>query len=152
MCGAQRYTLPFEHYQCETLPKVYNLQQYQLPFTILGHNNIELSPAMIYCVIYCFYIGLIAPFAGFFASGMKRAWNIKDFGNALPGHGGFFDRTDCIAMTIFFNYFMLSQLILPEEFQARQITDMSRGLQYTEKIELINMIAAKQGLPQIYLE
>ena len=74
---------------------------------------------MIYCVIYCFYIGLIAPFAGFFASGMKRAWNIKDFGNALPGHGGFFDRTDCIAMTIFFNYFMLSQLILPEEFQAR---------------------------------
>jgi phosphatidate cytidylyltransferase len=27
---------------------------------------------------------------------MKRAYGIKDFGTALPGHGGFVDRMDCI--------------------------------------------------------
>jgi hypothetical protein len=47
----------------------------------------------------------VAPFGGFFASGFKRAFKIKDFGDAIPGHGGFTDRcSDCfnraIAITI----------------------------------------------------
>jgi CDP-diglyceride synthetase len=32
---------------------------------------------------------------GFFASGFKRAFKIKDFGDTIPGHGGFTDRMDC---------------------------------------------------------
>ena len=98
---------------------------------------------MIYLIIYCLFIGLLAPFAGFFASGMKRAWKIKDFGDALPGHGGYFDRTDCISITIFFNYYMLSTLILPDAFNARSINGMSKGLHHDEKIDIINMIAAR---------
>ena len=62
MCGAQRFTLPFENYQCESLPKVYNLELYSLPFPIFGHSSIELSPAMLYCCIYCLFIGLFARF------------------------------------------------------------------------------------------
>jgi CDP-diglyceride synthetase len=37
----------------------------------------------------------VAPFGGFFASGFKRAFNIKDFGHSIPGHGGMTDRMDC---------------------------------------------------------
>ena len=32
MCGPLRFTLPFENYQCQHLPKVYNLQVYEIPF------------------------------------------------------------------------------------------------------------------------
>lgn len=45
-------------------------------------------------VMACF-ASLIAPFGGFFASGLKRAFNIKDFGQSIPGHGGMTDRMDC---------------------------------------------------------
>jgi CDP-diglyceride synthetase len=42
-----------------------------------------------------FFASLVAPFGGFFASGFKRAFNIKDFGDSIPGHGGMTDRMDC---------------------------------------------------------
>ncbi|KAI5674754.1 hypothetical protein M9H77_15118 [Catharanthus roseus] len=41
------------------------------------------------------FASIIAPFGGFFASGFKRAFKIKDFGDSIPGHGGFTDRMDC---------------------------------------------------------
>ena len=34
------------------------------------------------------FASLIAPFGGFFASGLKRTFKIKDFGDLVPGHGG----------------------------------------------------------------
>ena len=45
-----------------------------------------------------FFAGFIAPFGGFFASGVKRAFKIKDFGDSIPGHGGMTDRMDCQIM------------------------------------------------------
>ena len=36
-----------------------------------------------------------APFGGFFASGIKRAYNLDDFASIIPGHGGVYDRVDC---------------------------------------------------------
>jgi phosphatidate cytidylyltransferase len=41
------------------------------------------------------FASLVAPFGGFFASGFKRAFKIKDFGDSIPGHGGMTDRMDC---------------------------------------------------------
>ena len=41
------------------------------------------------------FASLVAPFGGFFASGFKRAFDIKDFGQSIPGHGGMTDRMDC---------------------------------------------------------
>jgi phosphatidate cytidylyltransferase len=38
------------------------------------------------------FASLIAPFGGFFASGLKRTFKIKDFGHSIPGHGGITDR------------------------------------------------------------
>lgn len=47
---------------------------------------------------------LVAPFGGFFASGFKRAFKIKDFGSTIPGHGGFTDRMDCQIVMGAFSY------------------------------------------------
>ena len=41
------------------------------------------------------FASIIAPFGGFFASGFKRGFKIKDFGDFIPGHGGMTDRMDC---------------------------------------------------------
>lgn len=46
-------------------------------------------------------IGQIGDFA---ASTIKRYFDIKDFGNAFPGHGGFIDRIDSVIFTAPFAY------------------------------------------------
>jgi phosphatidate cytidylyltransferase len=46
------------------------------------------------------FASLVAPFGGFFASGFKRAFNIKDFGDSIPGHGGVTDRMDCQCVVV----------------------------------------------------
>lgn len=65
--------------------------------TILGHAppSIPYAPFQIHCLVMATFASLFAPFGGFFASGFKRAFNIKDFGDSIPGHGGMTDRMDC---------------------------------------------------------
>lgn len=70
----------------------------QLPFAIFGVTQVECLPAQMYCCVFGLFASLIGPFAGFLASGLKRAYGIKDFAKTFPGHGGFLDRfdtTDC---------------------------------------------------------
>jgi phosphatidate cytidylyltransferase len=58
------------------------------------------------------FASLVAPFGGFFASGFKRAFNIKDFGDSIPGHGGMTDRMDCQYVelsTVYWTYCLLSR-------------------------------------------
>jgi phosphatidate cytidylyltransferase len=50
------------------------------------------------------FASFVAPFGGFFASGFKRAFKIKDFGDSIPGHGGITDRMDCQILMGFFAY------------------------------------------------
>jgi len=52
-------------------------------------------PAQFYCAVFGLFASLIGPFAGFLASGIKRAYDVKDFGTIFPGHGGWVDRFDC---------------------------------------------------------
>lgn len=44
------------------------------------------------------------------ASSIKRQFNIKDFGNVLPGHGGILDRFDSIITVAPFIYMVLSNI------------------------------------------
>merc|ERR1712232_1500296 len=41
------------------------------------------------------FASFVAPFGGFLASAIKRAYGIKDFAAVIPGHGGLMDRFDC---------------------------------------------------------
>ena len=53
----------------------------------------------LHAVVLAMFASIIAPFGGFFASGFKRGFKIKDFGDSIPGHGGMTDRMDCQVLT-----------------------------------------------------
>ena len=60
------------------------------------------------------FSSVIGPFGGFFASGFKRAFKIKDFGDIIPGHGGIMDRFDCqYLMATFVNVYISSFIRAP---------------------------------------
>lgn len=65
---------------------------------------VTLRPIQLHALVLALFGSLIAPFGGFFASGIKRAYKIKDFSGIFPGHGGFTDRTDCQYIMGVFTY------------------------------------------------
>mmetsp|Transcript_19928 Transcript_19928/g.43606 ORF Transcript_19928/g.43606 Transcript_19928/m.43606 type:complete len:435 (-) Transcript_19928:184-1488(-) len=69
-------------------------------------DTISLAPIQIHALALSMFASIIAPFGGFFASGFKRAFNIKDFGDSIPGHGGLTDRMDCqVIIAVFANIY-----------------------------------------------
>lgn len=50
---------------------------------------------MFHGAVLAVFASVISPFGGFFASGFKRAFKVKDFAAIIPGHGGMTDRMDC---------------------------------------------------------
>ena len=54
--------------------------------------------------IYSLLISLVGQFGDLAMSAVKRACNIKDFGNLFPGHGGILDRFDSHLFAIAFTY------------------------------------------------
>ncbi|CAF0800922.1 unnamed protein product [Adineta steineri] len=76
------------------------------PFSLLK-RTLELYPFQLHSLILSLFASSIGPFGGFFASGFKRAFRIKDFAATIPGHGGFVDRFDCqIIMALFTNVYI----------------------------------------------
>lgn len=66
---------------------------YILGFSFSFEKN--LANAALLTVPFCI-LGMIGDL---FASAIKRAAGIKDYGNLIPGHGGILDRFDSIIMT-----------------------------------------------------
>ncbi|KAH7339683.1 cytidylyltransferase family-domain-containing protein [Rhizoctonia solani] len=79
----------------------------------LGHSlrTIPYTPFQLHALVMATFASLVAPFGGFFASGFKRAFNIKDFGHSIPGHGGMTDRMDCQFLMGMFSYVYLSSVV-----------------------------------------
>eukprot|EP00930_Biecheleria_cincta_P050671 TRINITY_DN35859_c0_g1_i1.p1 TRINITY_DN35859_c0_g1~~TRINITY_DN35859_c0_g1_i1.p1 ORF type:complete len:428 (-),score=60.99 TRINITY_DN35859_c0_g1_i1:45-1250(-) len=68
-----------------------------IPIGLDSHTffTIEAMPFQLHALVLAFFASFVAPFGGFLASGIKRAYDLKDFGDLIPGHGGVMDRLDC---------------------------------------------------------
>lgn len=100
------YTNFFSIVECDP-NSVFINQIYRLPnflVDILHTDYLQLKPIYFHTMIISMFASLIAPFGGFFASGLKRSFKIKDFGDTIPGHGGITDRMDCQFLMGSFSY------------------------------------------------
>jgi phosphatidate cytidylyltransferase len=88
--GANLYT----GLECAPNP-VFKARPVHLPAWTGITRAFSVAPIQFHIFILATFASLIAPFGGFFASGLKRSFNIKDFGDSIPGHGGMTDRMDC---------------------------------------------------------
>jgi len=95
-------------------PLVFIPVPYALPRPIVALVAVEqltLLPVQLHALVLGLFASVVAPFGGFFASGIKRAYGLNDFAALIPGHGGVFDRVDCqlimgLAMQIYHSTFI----------------------------------------------
>eukprot|EP00994_Dinema_validum_P005142 NODE_324_length_1891_cov_131.399566_g233_i0.p1 GENE.NODE_324_length_1891_cov_131.399566_g233_i0~~NODE_324_length_1891_cov_131.399566_g233_i0.p1 ORF type:complete len:280 (+),score=38.60 NODE_324_length_1891_cov_131.399566_g233_i0:432-1271(+) len=62
---------------------------------LYGNTTADILPFQLHSLALGTFASLVAPFGGFFASAIKRAYKVKDFDSLIPGHGGVMDRMDC---------------------------------------------------------
>ena len=70
-------------------------------------ENISLFPNYYKMLILSIIGSVISQLGDFASSAVKREFNVKDFGNLLPGHGGVLDRFDSIIFVAPFVYYIL---------------------------------------------
>ena len=125
--------LSFSPTHCVT-PAVFLPQPYPLP-TLLTYlpfipSTIQVSRFQWHALSLSIFASLIAPFGGFFASGFKRAFRIKDFGESIPGHGGVTDRMDCQVLMGFFVWVYYEAFVVEEGEDER----MGRVMKVVERM------------------
>ncbi|KAL8381919.1 hypothetical protein RB595_005936 [Gaeumannomyces hyphopodioides] len=133
------------------VPKTYTLPDFVfLPRDWAPKLSITMSTMQLHSLVIASFASLIAPFGGFFASGLKRTFKIKDFGDSIPGHGGMTDRMDCQFTMGFFSYIYYHTFIATHNLGLGGVLeDAITGLTPDEQIELIKGVGrylANQGI------
>ncbi|KAK2639844.1 hypothetical protein Ddye_027639 [Dipteronia dyeriana] len=111
--------------QCDPGP-LFKPEFHSLPGWIpewVPSKGISVLPVQWHALCLGLFASIIAPFGGFFASGFKRAFKIKDFGDSIPGHGGVTDRNDCQMVMAVFAYIYHQSFVVPQSYSVEIIMD-----------------------------
>ncbi|KAL4198566.1 hypothetical protein AMTRI_Chr03g140800 [Amborella trichopoda] len=120
-------------------PKYYSLEGW-LP-DWFPWNEVSVLPVQKHALALGLFASSIAPFGGFFASGFKRAFKIKDFGDSIPGHGGITDRMDCQMVMAVFSYIYYQSFIATQSTSVEMILDqILNNLTIEEQISLYQQL------------
>jgi len=102
---------------------------------LLGREIIRMRMIQIHSCVIALFAAIVAPFGGFFASGLKRGFKIKDFGDTIPGHGGFLDRFDCHFMVgVFTSVYLATFVKVPN---IKKLLILASRMDYTSQGELL---------------
>ena len=144
------------------------------------HHHFELVlknvyPVQIHALSLSLFASLVAPFGGFLASGIKRAYGIKDFDSIIPGHGkgtvrassqirfsqfnisffsifyllgGMMDRMDCqflMALCTWVHYNTFVKMATVSVPKMIYMYNLMKESEQVELLEKITKLAAKGG-------
>ncbi|GMF84717.1 unnamed protein product [Aspergillus oryzae] len=113
-------------------------QPYQVPEWTGVDKTFYVEPIQFHILIFATFASLIAPFGGFFASGLKRTFKIKDFGESIPGHGGITDRMDCQFIMGFFAYMYYHSFIAVYKATVGDVIETAiNGLTVEGQLEVV---------------
>lgn len=134
----------FTGLECEPNP-VFNPKTYAIPFIPLSWSQsygvpltVNVAPIQFHILLLASFASLIAPFGGFFASGIKRTFKIKDFGDSVPGHGGITDRMDCQFIMGTLAYMYYQGFIAQHRATVGGVLEMAiTGLSVDEQVEVV---------------
>ena len=116
------------------IPHTYQLPSWLHPL----RTTIDIAPMQFHILVFATFASLIAPFGGFFASGLKRTFKIKDFGESIPGHGGITDRMDCQFIMGFFAFMYYQSFIAVYKASVGSVIETAiTGLTSEEQLEVI---------------
>lgn len=112
------------------------------------HHHFELVikgvlPVQIHALCLALFASFVAPFGGFLASAIKRAYGVKDFDSIIPGHGGFMDRFDCqllmaLCTWVHYNTFVkMTTVSVPKVMYMYSLLKESEQAEFFEKIAQI---------------
>ncbi|KAJ8977544.1 hypothetical protein NQ317_012923 [Molorchus minor] len=152
MCQHPYFVCPIEY--SETLGRMtmecepgilFRPTSYQFPGFLSGflnifgiNDSITIYPFMLHSLSLSLFSSVIGPFGGFFASGFKRAFKIKDFGDVIPGHGGIMDRFDCqFLMATFVNVYISSFIQTPS---PQKLLTQVLYLKPEQQLQLFHML------------
>lgn len=155
MCQYQYFVCPVEfvsvthdfRQECEP-SSLYHLTSYTVPSPVqylLGLGGVTtkqiwIYPMQIHSLSLALFSSLIAPFGGFLASGFKRAFKVKDFGDLIPGHGGIMDRFDCqYLMATFVHVYFFTFIRAP---QPQKVYQMILALKPENQVKIFNKLKA----------
>ncbi|XP_047318629.1 phosphatidate cytidylyltransferase 1-like isoform X2 [Impatiens glandulifera] len=128
---------------CDPGP-LFKPEYFTLPRWISGlftWKEISTLPVQWHAICLGLFASIIAPFGGFFASGFKRAFKIKDFGDSIPGHGGITDRMDCQMVMAVFAYIYHQSFIVSQSLSVETILDqILMNLTFEEQLILYSKL------------
>ncbi|KAG6695482.1 hypothetical protein I3843_09G100300 [Carya illinoinensis] len=100
-------------------------------------KEVSILPVQWHALCLGLFASIIAPFGGFFASGFKRAFKIKDFGDSIPGHGGITDRMDCQMVMAVFAYIYQQSFVVQQNLSVDTILNqIMMSLTFKEQQDL----------------